>query len=137
MIGGGMASIEREVTIPVPPEDVWPLMIDADQVSAWFGADVEIDPRPGGRATFRWADGTERAAMVEDVEPERRLAFRWLPFQSTTDGDIVIMPPARVVITLHPVTGGTRVRVVEELTVNRWPRVETRGAGSLLAAIEA
>src|SRR5437667_12685008 len=75
MIGGGMASIEREVTIPVPPEDVWPLMIDADQVSAWFGADVEIDPRPGGRATFRWADGTERAAMVEDVEPERRLAF--------------------------------------------------------------
>ena len=129
--------VRREVVLAATREEVWAALTRSEELSAWFGADVEIDPRPGGRATFRWADGTERAAMVEDVEPERRLAFRWLPFQSTTDGDIVIMPPARVVITLHPVTGGTRVRVVEELTVNRWPRVETRGAGSLLAAIEA
>jgi uncharacterized protein YndB with AHSA1/START domain len=132
-----MSAVEREVTVPAPPGDVWPVVIDADQVSAWFGADVELDPRPGGRAVFRWPDGTERAAVVEDVEPERRLAFRWLPFQSTAEGETVTLPPSRVAITLHPVPEGTRVRVVEEVAVARWTSARTRAAGPLLASVEA
>ena len=132
-----MDAIEREVTVPALPHEVWPVVIDSDQVSAWFGADVEIDPRAGGRAVFRWADGTEREAVVEDVEPERRLAFRWLPFQRTEEGDIVTVPPTRVAITLDPVSEGTRVRVVEEAGVKGWTRMERRTAGPLLAAIEA
>ena len=123
-----MSTVEREVTIPAAPADVWLGVIDPDQMSAWFGADVELDPQPGGRAVFRWPDGTERTAVIEDVEPERRLAFRWLPFQHTADGDAVTVPPSRVAITLVPVPDGTRVRVVEEVAAGR--------SSQILAAIE-
>ena len=108
-----METIDREVTVSAPPHEVWPAVTRPEEISAWFGADVEIDVRPGGRGTVRWADGTQRHVLVEDVDPGRRLAFRWLPFQRTPDGDVAAMPASRVEITLEPTPGGTRVRGVE------------------------
>src|SRR5688572_26952278 len=95
-----MSTVEREVTVAAPPEEVWSAVTHADEVSAWFGAHVEIEVRPGGRGVFRWPDGTERHALVEEVEPARRLSFRWLPFQRTAAGEIVAVPSTRVEITL-------------------------------------
>ena len=108
-----MDMVEREVMIPAPAGEVWPALTHSDEISAWFGAVAEIDARPGGRGVFRWPDGTERRVVVEAVEPARRLAFRWLPFQRTAAGEIVALPSTRVEITLDDVAGGTRVRVVE------------------------
>ena len=108
-----MDAVEREVTVPASSDEVWRAVTRADQVSAWFGADVELDPRPGGRGVFRWADGTHRHVLVEEVEPGRKLAFRWLPFEQTASGDIVAVASTRVEITLDEVAEGTRIRVVE------------------------
>jgi uncharacterized protein YndB with AHSA1/START domain len=108
-----MEVVEREVMVPAPPGRVWPALTESDELSAWFGADAQIDARPGGRGVFRWPDGTERPVLVEDVEPARKLAFRWLPFQRMPDGAVVTLPSTRVEITLDEVPGGTRVRVVE------------------------
>ena len=108
-----LVPVEREIVVPAPPDEVWPAVTEAEQISAWFGADVEIDVRPGGRGTVRWPDGTQRHVLVEDVEPERRLAFRWLPFERTAAGDGAPVPSSRVEITLDDVPGGTRIRVVE------------------------
>ena len=108
-----MERVEREVMVAATPGEVWPAVTRGDEMSAWFGADVEIDARPGGRGTVRWADGTQRHVLVEDVEVERRLAFRWLPFQRTPGGDVLPAPASRVEITLAPTPEGTRVRVVE------------------------
>src|SRR5690349_20208179 len=77
---GMMDAVEREVTVPAPPEAVWPELAGSEGISAWFGAQAQVDVRPGGRGVFRWPDGVERGVVVEDVEPARRLAFRWLPF---------------------------------------------------------
>jgi uncharacterized protein YndB with AHSA1/START domain len=108
-----MESIERAIVVPGAPADVWPAVTDGQEISEWFGADAELDPRPGGRGVFRWPDGASRHVVVEEVETARRLTFRWLPFQRTADGDIVVLPSTRVEITLDEVDGGTRVRVVE------------------------
>ena len=108
-----MDGVEREVTVPAPPDEVWPAVADSEGLSAWFGADARLDARPGGRGAFRWPDGTERAVVVEEVEPGRRLAFRWLPFERSAAGGIVARRSTRVEITLDEVPGGTRVRVVE------------------------
>ena len=72
--------------------------------------------------------------VVEDVEPPRRLSFRWLPFQRTAAGEIVTVPSTRVEITLDEVPGGTRVRVVEQpaFSLGSTP---ARSAGRVLAAI--
>lgn len=141
-----MATVEREITIPATPAEVWPALTQSDEVSVWFGADVELDVRPGGRAVFRWSDGTERHAVVEEVEPEHRLSFRWLE----------AIPSTRVEITLDEVAEGTRVRVVEQAAFGvratagvapaaRWPvarmavdrRAAVRGSAPELAAIDA
>src|SRR5690242_16135406 len=55
---GGMDAVEREVMVPATPAEVWPVVTQSGEVSAWFGADAEIDVRPGGRGVFRWPDGT-------------------------------------------------------------------------------
>ena len=126
-----MEVIEREVIVPAAPAEVWPALIDAEDLSAWFGADAEIEVHPGGRGVFRWPDGTERQAVVEDVEPERRLAFRWLPFARTAAGAIVPVPSTRVEITLEALPSGTRVRVVEQPAFPRAERPVLAARGPL------
>src|SRR5438093_5595569 len=94
--------IERELLVPAPVDDVWPAVSEPGELSEWFGAEVELDVRPGGRGTFRWPDGTERGAVVEEVDAPRRLAFRWLPFERSTDGTHAVKQ-TRVEIELEPV----------------------------------
>lgn len=105
--------IERETSVPMPAEEVWPAVSSAEELSAWFGADVELDARPWGRAVFRWPDGSERGATVEEVEPPHKLVFRWLPFARSADGSVVDLPQTRVEIVLEPDGEDTIVRVVE------------------------
>jgi uncharacterized protein YndB with AHSA1/START domain len=93
--------IERDVFLPTPPEEVWEALTQAERLERWFANEVELEPEPGGRALFRWSNGEEREAVVEDVDPERRLALRWLD-----DGGFVSLE-------LHGVDGGTELRVVE------------------------
>jgi uncharacterized protein YndB with AHSA1/START domain len=88
-------------------------MTESRELSAWFGAEVTLEPRPGGRATFRWPDGHERGAVLEDVEPPSHLSFRWLPFERSADGHARLVPATRVELRLEPVEGGT-VLTLEE-----------------------
>src|SRR5262249_14353161 len=111
--GISMEAIEREVMLPASLEEVWPAVSQSEQISAWSGAVSQLALRPGGRGHFRWRGGTERTVLVEEVEPPRRLSFRWLPFQQTAANEIVTLPATRVDITLEQVAEGTRLRVRE------------------------
>jgi uncharacterized protein YndB with AHSA1/START domain len=112
--------VERRVRLPAPPEEVWAEVADPGRLSAWFGARVELDLRPGGPARFRWPDGTERGGLIEDVEPGRLLAFRWAPFERLADGTPVRRPAGRVEVTLEPAPEGQTDLVVRE-TVSATP----------------
>ena len=129
-----MEAIEREIIVPATPVEVWPAVAHSDGISAWFGAEVEIDPHPGGRGTFRWPDGRSRPVVVEEVEPGRRFAFRWMPFERTAAGDIVTLPSTRVEITLDEVADGTRVRVVEREAFSEGGRRARSGSRVLALA---
>ena len=132
-LGVTMEAVEREVVLPASPEEVWPAVSQSEQISAWFGAVAQLDLRPGGRGVFRWRDGTERSVLVEEVEPPRRLSFRWLPFQRTAANEIVTVPSTRVDITLEQVAEGTRLRVREHPAFS--PGTRPAGASSPLAVI--
>jgi uncharacterized protein YndB with AHSA1/START domain len=93
--------VRREIVLPSEPDEVWSALTEADRLEEWFATDVELEPVPGGEGTFRWGDGEERHAVVEEVDPERRFAFSW--------------EESRVVIELEPVEDGTRVVVTETL----------------------
>ena len=93
-------AVEREIELPVPAEEAWAAITEADRLEEWFANDVELDLREGGEGVFRWDDGEVRHAVVEEIEPLRRFAFSW--------------DDSRVVIELEEREGGaTLVRVRE------------------------
>jgi uncharacterized protein YndB with AHSA1/START domain len=111
---------ERRVTLPRPPARIWHALTAADQMSAWFGAKVEIDPRPGGQAKFRWPDGRSREAVVSVAEAPRLLVLRWLPFERDRNGRAHQVAPGRITFSLEAAGTGSRLTVKESR-----PRPET------------
>ena len=108
-----MDRIERSIELPVSPEDAWPAVTQPDGLSAWFGARVAMEKlENGARIEFVWPDGSARAAVLEEVVPARRLAFRWLPFEKTSDGPRA-RPATRVEIELIETDGGCILKVLE------------------------
>jgi len=105
-------AVEREIFLPASPERVWSSLTEQSELSAWFGAHVEFEARPGGPATFRWPDGRSRKATVEEMDQPRRLSFRWAPFERTGGGARVV-PATRVEFTLEPLREGTLLRLSE------------------------
>ncbi len=100
--------IERELTLPAPPEAVWEAMTDPAWLREWLADEAELQLRPGGDARFRIGDDT-RTGWVEEVTPPAdgaggRLAFWW-----EMDGE----PASRVALELTATDAGTRLRVVE------------------------
>jgi uncharacterized protein YndB with AHSA1/START domain len=100
--------VTREVDLPAPPDEVWRSVTEADQLGDWLEADVELDARPGGAGTFRFADGEVRRALVREVEPGHRLAFTWWPLTGDEVGRATT-----VTITIDPTDAGSRLRLVE------------------------
>jgi uncharacterized protein YndB with AHSA1/START domain len=96
--------VTREIVLPEPPEEVWAALTEAERLEEWFANRVELEVEEGGSGVFRWGDGEVRVALVEEVVPVRRLAFRW------SDGET---GESRVVFTLAGADEGTRLTVTE------------------------
>jgi len=73
--------VERRIVLETPREEVWAALTEPARLSAWIGAEVDLDVRSGGRGTARRADGAMRRIRVEVVEPPRRLVLRWWPYE--------------------------------------------------------
>jgi len=116
------SDVTREVELPASPDDVWQQVTDSDRLGEWLEADVELDPRPGGSGSFRFADGEVRRALIRDVEPGRRLAFTWWPLTGVDVGR-----STSVTITIEPTAAGSRLRLVET------PRARARAVASAVA----
>ena len=97
--GGERWRSTREVVLEAPVEEVWSALTEPERLEEWFANDVELELEPGGEGTFRWDDGEERHAVVEEVDHERRFTFTW--------------DESHVSIELDEVDGGTRVVVTE------------------------
>jgi uncharacterized protein YndB with AHSA1/START domain len=100
--------VTREVVLPVPREEIWAALTSPERLADWFAPDVELELEPGGEGVFRWPDGETRRAVVEEVDPERRFAFRW-----SEDGG---GEETLVELELDDAPEGTRVTVTESTT---------------------
>jgi uncharacterized protein YndB with AHSA1/START domain len=122
--------IERELTLPVPPETVWEALTDPAWLREWLADEAELQLRPGGDARFRVGEET-RTGWVEEATPPAdgaagRLAFWW-----EQEGE----PASRVALELTAADDGTRLRVVESrpLDVLDLVGIPLRGAGGVSA----
>lgn len=107
--------MERRVALPASVEAVWQALTRGPELSAWFGAEVELEPHAGGRASFRWPGGTMREAAVEVFDPQRQLLLRWLPFERDPGGVSRVAAPGHIRFVLESRDDGTVLTVTESL----------------------
>jgi uncharacterized protein YndB with AHSA1/START domain len=115
----------REVAIAATPSEVWDALVDPVALAAWFGAEVELEPREGAPVRFRFPDGSERRGLVQDVVPGRRLTWRWRELHGAGLG-LVVGQSSTVTLDLVTEDEHTVVRVTEVTE----PRASWAHAGS-------
>ncbi len=99
------------VDLDAEPEAAWSAITTAEGLAPWMGTGSSIDVRPGGLVALPDpVGGATRRGKVDRIDDGRRLDFTWWPALRPADR-------TEVSITLEPITGGTRVRVVERRPV--------------------
>jgi uncharacterized protein YndB with AHSA1/START domain len=97
--------VEVSVHVEAQPETVFPYFTDPERYVQWMGARATLEPVPGGSYCVRMKDGVEVCGEFVEIDPPRRLVFTWGWL-----GDPAVAPGStRVVVTLEPEGGGTRV----------------------------
>ena len=102
--------VERSVDLDAELDDVWRALTEPDELAAWFGPEVQLDLRPGGRGRFVDDDGCARRAVVDQVEAGERLVLRWWPEDGGSGAGASV-----VTFVLAPTGSGTRLIVTERL----------------------
>jgi hypothetical protein len=103
--------VQRSIRLPAGLEDAWVAILD---FASWFCDEALVaEVRSGALVEFRWADGSSRAAVFEDVEAPGFLAFRWLPFERAVSGPPVPRPQTRVEIRLEATADDVQVAILE------------------------
>lgn len=93
--------MRREIVLAVERDRAWELVTELD---TWLAEEADLELEPGAEGTVRLDDGSRRSAVVEEIEPGRRVVLCWW----ADDADRAI-----VELTLDDVDGGTRLTVVE------------------------
>ena len=89
----------KEVDVPCGVDEAWRNIIDP----AWLGDDGQLTAVPGSEGWVK-SGGDVRYIVVEEVDEERHLAYRWASFTEE---------PTRVEIDLAPTSEGTRISISE------------------------
>ena len=72
-----MPVVNRDVVLPVPRERAWELITEPAELEEWLADEVEFAPEEDAPLRVAWEDGDVREGVVEVVEPEERIVFRW------------------------------------------------------------
>ena len=110
--------IERNVHIKAPRSRVWRALSDAEEFGKWFGADLRGQVfAPGQRArgpiTISGYSHVMFDVLVDRIEPESLLSYRWHPYAIDASVDYAKEEPTLVTFTLKDAEGGTLLTVTE------------------------
>ena len=70
--------IEREISIQAPITAVWDVITKPEYISQWFGSQVEIDVRAGGKGRLIWGENFEAPLAIVEVEKPHLFSFLWV-----------------------------------------------------------
>ncbi len=110
--------IERSIRIDAPRSRVWRALSNAEEFGNWFGADLKGQAfAPGRRAkgpiTIEGYRHLMFDVIVERVEPEQLLSYRWHPHAVDPAIDYSKEERTLVAFTLKDAGAGTLLTVVE------------------------
>jgi uncharacterized protein YndB with AHSA1/START domain len=99
------SAVEVTVYIAAEPATVFPYFTDPARYVQWMGSTATLHPVPGGTYRVGMRDGVEAIGEFLEIDPPRKVAFTW----GWTHQPAVPPGSTRVVVTLTPEGGGTRV----------------------------
>jgi uncharacterized protein YndB with AHSA1/START domain len=110
--------IEREILLEAPRPRVWRALSNAEEFGNWFGVALKgktfaAGKRVQGKITYPGYEHIVWDVVIERMEPERLLSFRWHPYAVDPALDYSKEPTTLVEFTLKDVAGGTLLAVVE------------------------
>ncbi len=121
MSGPDQDRVEKTIDLRAPKSRVWRAIASAREFGTWFGLGeplhLEGDFVPGARIVGVWNVGgrevRELFCTVEQVEPERALSFRWVPYEIPEGDDPAKHPTTRIEFRLDEIDTGTRLTIIE------------------------
>lgn len=120
--------IEKRILLRAPRARVWDAITDAKQFGIWFGAEFDGPFTEGARLSGRIKptqvdatvaksqeayDGMPFEMLIERIEPQRRVTFRWHPYPIGDDVDPASEPMTLVAFELEEAEGGTLLTISE------------------------
>ena len=110
--GGSTDRIEKKIVLRAPRARVWKALADAPRFGSWFGVDLKgASFAPGarvkGKVTYPGYEHLTWDVVIERMEPERLLSWRWHPAAVDPKVDYSQEP------TLKDVPEGTLLTMVE------------------------
>jgi len=134
--------IERDIVIEAPPEVVWRVITEPDQIRQWFADRVDLVVEPGARGYLGFGD-QGGPVVVEAVEKPERFSFRWNHPQDETPaaGNSMLVEftlaaegPARTRLTVTE--SGHELRDWPEEEKRRYADEHSQGWGEFLDRLE-
>jgi uncharacterized protein YndB with AHSA1/START domain len=111
--------LEEQVVLPSPRARVWRALTNAEEMGAWFGANITgATIAPGthvvGHMTIPGYEHVAFDIIIDEMVAEQRFAWRWHPGAIDPKVDYSAEPRTLVTFTLEDApNGGTLLRVVE------------------------
>lgn len=110
--------IERSVLISVPRSRVWRALSNAEEFGTWFGVNLKgktfaRGQRVRGSFTIKGHEHCMFDIVVERIEPEQLLSYRWHPYAMDSKIDYDKEERTVVTFTLKDSGEGTLLTVVE------------------------
>lgn len=120
--------IEKRILLHAPLERVWRALADSREFGTWFGVALDGPFAPGARLRGKIVgtkadaevaklqkqhEGVPFEIAIEEIEPQRLLAFRWHPHAVESGVDYSAEPTTLIVFTLEQVADGVLVTVTE------------------------
>ena len=110
--------IERSVTLKAPVSRVWRALSNAEEFGNWFGVNLKgkvmkAGSQLQGHVTYPNYEHLIWNVVIERMEPNRWLSWRWHPAAIDVTVDYSSEPTTLVEFELKEVPGGTLLTVVE------------------------
>jgi uncharacterized protein YndB with AHSA1/START domain len=104
--GPELPRVERAVELGVPAAELWQHLVDGELASFWMGGVMTIEPRLNGRVLLHADNAPVVFGTVEELVAGESITWTW----RTRDGE-----PTQVSIAIETATGGSVLRVTEQL----------------------
>ena len=140
--------IERSVVIDAPRERVWRALSNAETFGRWFGANLDGQTfapgqRARGRITHAGYEHVYFDVIVERMEPQQLLSYRWHPYAIDPAVDYSREPATLVTFSLQDAPGNSTLLTVVESGFDQVPphrrleafRMNSRGWDAQIANI--